>query len=402
MLNEPIIEIGTKDVLTITPDTTVSKALGLMEKNDYHNLIVLDDEGNIYMVIMHDLLSATSLNEKIETLMFKPHCINENTLVIEAVCEMVDCGQRGAPIVNDEGKLVGIVTDYDIMKRASTSELLKEVKVSKIMSRNPITIDYNDSIGKARSLMKKYDVTRLVVLDKEGIAIGMITEEDILTKIYKPKKKMTVGEVVGEKVPRMSQPVTSIMNSPLIYCDVEDTIPEVAKLMEKYDIRGVPAFKKGTLRGMVSRLDIMKYIKSLSKESTVEVIIQGEFEEELKELAERILTTEIQKIVKYANRVHWIKLVVKKEHDKGGTASYVVNAYVKTPKKLYASHGTLNTGTKLEYDGEDIKIISDKKRWDFMEVLKDALESIKKQIESDNDKYNPKHQKRKIKPAEVK
>jgi CBS domain-containing protein len=396
MLNEPVIEIATKDVITITPDTPISKAIGVMESHNFHNLIVMDENENIHMITIHDLLLASSLNENVEALMFKPHCIDQNTPVMDAVCEIIGSGQRAAPIVDENGKLVGIVTDYDVMKRAGKSELLKDVKVTKIMTRSPITIDKDESIGKARSLMRKYNIGRLVVLDEEGDPIGIVTEDDILRKVFKPKKKMTVGEYAGEKVPRMAQPVSMIMNSPLITADVESSIADVAKLMEKHDIRGVPVTKKGTLRGIVTRIDIMKYIKNLREESVIEVELHGEFDEEMRELAERILMTEVKKIAKQSKRLHWIKIVMKKEHDKGGVPYYIVKVYVKTPRKLYVAEGKpkLSTAKRMEMEGEDIQLVVEKQRWDFIEVLKDALDSVLKQMEIDKEKRHPKNNKK--------
>ena len=396
MLNEPVIEIATKDVITITPDTPISKAIGVMESHNFHNLIVMDENENIHMITIHDLLLASSLNENVEALMFKPHCIDQNTPVMDAICEIINSGQRAAPIVDEKGNLVGIVTDYDVMKRAGKSELLKDVKVTKIMTRSPITIDKDESIGKARSLMRKYNIGRLVVLDEEGDPIGIVTEDDILRKVFKPKKKMTVGEYAGEKVPRMAQPVSMIMNSPLITADVESSIADVAKLMEKHDIRGVPVTKKGTLRGIVTRIDIMKYIKNLREESVIEVELHGEFDEEMRELAERILMTEVKKIAKQSKRLHWIKIVMKKEHDKGGVPYYIVKVYVKTPRKLYVAEGKpkLSTAKRMEMEGEDIQLVVEKQRWDFIEVLKDALDSVLKQMEIDKEKRHPKNNKK--------
>jgi len=396
MLNEPVIEIATKEVITITPDTPISKAIGVMESNNFHNLIVLDENNDIHMVTIHDLLLASSVNENVEALMFKPHCIDQNTPVMDAICEIINSGQRAAPIVDEKGNLVGIVTDYDIIKRAGRSELLKDIKVSKIMTKSPVTIDKDESIGKARSLMRKYNIGRLIVLDKEGNPTGIITEDDILRKIFKPKKKMTVGDYAGEKVPRMAQPVSIIMNSPLITADVNTSVTDVAKLMEHHDIRGVPITKKGTLRGIITRIDIMKYIKNLREESVVEVELHGEFDEEMRELAERILMTEVKKIVKQSRRLHWIKLVVKKEHDKGGVPYYTVKVYIKTPRKLYVAEGRpkLSVSKRMEMEGEDIHLIVEKQRWDFIEVLKDALLSVQKQMEMDREKSHPKHNKR--------
>jgi len=398
MLTEPVIEIATKDPVTITPDTPISKAIGIMEKHHFHNLIVLDEREEIYLVTIHDLLLASSVNETVETLMFKPHCVNENTPVIDAICEILDSGQRAAPVVDDNGKLVGIVTDYDIMSRVGRSQLLKDVKVTRVMTRDPITIYEYESIGKARSLMRKHNIGRLIVLDRDGKPVGMVTEDDILRKIYKPKRRMTLGEVVGEKVPRMSQPVSLIMSTPLITADMDATIPEVARIMEKYDIRGVPIMKRGRLKGIVTRIDIMKYIKELREGSYVEVEIYGEFDEEMKELAERILATEVKKIVKYTGKPQWIKISIKKEHDKGGVPYYHVKVYVKTPGKLYVGEGRpkLSISKRMEMEEEDVVLVTEKQRWDFIEVLKDALDAVLKRIEMDKEREHPRHVKREL------
>jgi len=66
-----------------------------MEKHHFHNLIVLDEREEIYLITIHDLLLVSSVNETVETLMFKPHCVNENTPVIDTICEILDSGQRG-------------------------------------------------------------------------------------------------------------------------------------------------------------------------------------------------------------------------------------------------------------------------------------------------------------------
>jgi CBS domain-containing protein len=392
VLKEQVIDIATKDVVTVAPETPILKAIGIMENKRFHNLIV-ERENEIYLVTMYDLLLANSVNQQVEDLMFRPYCVNQTTSVMDATFEMINSGQRVAPIIDEKNNMVGIITDYDIMRCAAKSKLLRDVLVNKIMSKSPITIDSDESIGKARSLMMKYNIGRLVVLNKNGNPTGMVTEDDIVKKVFKPKTKMTVGELKGDKMPRMAQPVSMIMNSPIISAELDNSIADVAKLMENQDVRGVPVFKDGSLRGIVTRLDILKYIAELRAESVVEVEIHGDFDEEQKDLAERILFTEVRKIASYARKIHWIRIIVKKERDKGGIPYYTVHTYVKTPKKLYVAEGKPKlSGTKrIDWDGEEIELVSEKQRWDFIEVLKDALESVKKQMSIDREKGRSKN-----------
>ncbi len=394
MFDEPVMEITTRDVVTVTPETSISTAIGIMEKNKFHNLIVRAN-GGIFLVNVQDLLIASNPDSHVDEFMFKPHSIHKDTPTIDAISALMDSGQRAAPVVDDSEALVGIVTEYDIMKRGSESHVLKDAEVRKIMPRNPICVEKDDSIGKARSLMTKNGIGRVLVIDEMFNLLGIVTGGDILRKIYKPKRRMTAGEFTGEKVTRMEQPVSIIMNAPVITADVDANLADVANLLQQHDIRGVPIVKDRVPRGVITIQDILRYLRMLKEEAMVEVEIQGTLDEEYKELAERIIETEVRKIAKFARRVHWIKIVIKKERDRGGVPYYKISAHVKTPNKLYvggAEPKPIKTITaKTEDQVEETKVR--KRRWDFIEVLKDALLSVERQIEEDRGRKRTKNRK---------
>ncbi len=388
MFDEPVIEISTREVTAIPPDTSIAKAIGVMEKNNFHNLVV-PDRDKIYLVNIQDLLVASNPESNVDGVMFKPHCVYKDTPTIDAICELMDSGQRAAPVVDDDDKLVGIVTEYDIMRRGAESLILKDVGVTEIMTRNPVCIAETDSIGKARSIMRKNNIGRVLVVDANNKLKGIVTGGDILKKIYKPKRKMTVGEVKGENIPRMGQSVSLILSSPVRTADVGANLAEIANLMQKYDIRGVPILREGVPKGIVTIQDIMKYLRGLKEEPKVKVELQGALDEDYKELAERVIETEVRKMVKIAKRVHWIKIVIKKERDRGGTSYYKISAHVKTPDKLYVAQsepGGVQSQTMIAQGAAEVEVRAGKRRWDFIDVLKDALLSVEGQIEEDKKK----------------
>jgi len=385
MFEEPVISICTKDVVRITPDTPLTKAISLMEKNNFHNLVVLAND-DIYLIYLRDLLFASNPEAPVNEYMFKPYCIHKDSPIIDAVCAMIDSGQRALPVVDDDEKLVGIVTDYDIMKEGSNSRLLKDTEVTKVMTRDPLYVEETDSIGKARSVMRENNIDRLPVFDKKGRLSGIVTDGDILTKIYKPKKKTTIGEVKGEKIPRMAQPVSIIMSSPVITAEIDSNLADVAGLMQRYDIRGLTIVKDGLLRGIITTKDIMRYLRALKEEAMVEVEIQGEIDEEYRFLAERIIETEVRKIARFSRRVHWIRIVINKERDKGGVPYYRINTYVKTPNKLYVGQGEPGMVKRVVEKNDDSELKIYKKRWDLIDSLKDSLSSVQKQMERDQEK----------------
>jgi CBS domain-containing protein len=384
LFDEPVIEISTREVTAVTPDTSVAKAIGIMEKNNFHNLLVLDGK-EIYQINIQDLLVVSNAESNVDGLMYSPHCVYRDTPTIDAICELVDSGQRAAPVIDATGKLEGIVTDYDIMKGGARSLILKDAEVRKAITKKPACVDETEGIGKARSIMRKSNIGQVLVVDAEEKLKGIVTQGDILKKIYKPKRKMTAGEVKGENIPRMGQSVSLIMSSPVITAGVDANLADVANLMQQHDIRGVPIVKEGIARGIVTIRDIMKYLRELKERAMVNVEIQGTIDEEYKESVDRVIETEVRKIVRFARRVHWIKIVIKKERDKGGVSYYKIGVHVKTPDKLYVGQSEPG-GTKTitaKRDAGEAEMKAGKRRWGFLDVLKDALLSVEGQMEED-------------------
>lgn len=93
------------------------------------------------------------------------------------------------PIVNDDGELVGIVSDRDV-KEASPSKattldmhelyyLLSEIKLKDIMTRKILTVTEDDTVEKAAVLLQENKIGGLPVVDSENKCIGIITNTDV-------------------------------------------------------------------------------------------------------------------------------------------------------------------------------------------------------------------------------
>ncbi|HAA82700.1 MAG TPA: hypothetical protein DEA60_01865 [Thermotoga naphthophila] len=122
----------TRNPITVAPETSFSEALKLMKQNKIKRLIVMKDEKIIGIVTEKDLLyaspsKATTLNIwelhyllsklKIEEIMTKDVVtVNENTPIEDAARIMEEKDISGLPVVDDAGRLVGIITQTDIFK----------------------------------------------------------------------------------------------------------------------------------------------------------------------------------------------------------------------------------------------------------------------------------------------
>jgi len=89
-----------------------------------------------------------------------------------------DCG--AIPVVDDDSKLVGIVTDRDICMAAwSRGRVLGQISVAEVMSRDVFRCHPDDSVMGAEALMRDSQIRRLPVVDREQRLLGILSLADI-------------------------------------------------------------------------------------------------------------------------------------------------------------------------------------------------------------------------------
>lgn len=118
--------------------------------------------------------------------------VDANESMVDAIELLKNHDIHMLPVMKN-GELVGIVTDRDI-KRASASDattlevhellyLLSKVKVSQIMSKNPITVPYDYTIEEVAEILLKNKISGVPVLDQSGQIVGTITQTDLFRAI---------------------------------------------------------------------------------------------------------------------------------------------------------------------------------------------------------------------------
>ncbi|PRQ02577.1 Hypoxic response protein 1 [Enhygromyxa salina] len=106
-----------------------------------------------------------------------------------------DCG--ALPVVDDSGSAIGMVTDRDICMTAySQDEPLREIEVSKAMSKQLFTCHADDKLDKAERLMSQNQIRRVPVIDANNRPIGILTLNDIARYAQKQQKDGIDREVV--------------------------------------------------------------------------------------------------------------------------------------------------------------------------------------------------------------
>ena len=115
---------------------------------------------------------------------------------VEAANLMKKYNIRRLPVVQEDGQLVGMLTIGDVRQAAASDadslsiwelhDLLARLKVKRVMTANPITVQAGDTVATAAKLMLDHKVGGLPVTDPVTNHLkGIITESDIFRLVVK-------------------------------------------------------------------------------------------------------------------------------------------------------------------------------------------------------------------------
>ena len=123
-----------------------------------------------------------------------PCAIDADQPVSYAAKMMKDEDVGLAPIVEGE-RLIGTLTDRDITVRVvAEGKDPQTVKVREVASTDVVTVDPQQNLDEALTLMARHQVRRLPVVEEDGRLVGVVAQADVADEA-KPKK---VGELVEE------------------------------------------------------------------------------------------------------------------------------------------------------------------------------------------------------------
>jgi IMP dehydrogenase len=166
--------------------------------------IALAREGGIG--ILHRNLSIDAQMAEVDKvkrsesgMIVEPVTLPRNALVSDALDLMATYHISGVPITDDEGTLVGILTNRDLRFAPDASQ-----PVSALMtSRDLVTAPVGTTLAEAEATLHRHKIEKLPVVDSAGVLKGLITVKDIQKRIEFPKAtkdeqgRLRVGAAVG-------------------------------------------------------------------------------------------------------------------------------------------------------------------------------------------------------------
>jgi CBS domain-containing protein len=151
--------------------------------------------------------------------------------------------------------------------------LRTKMLVRDVMSSPVVTMYEDGTSDKAASTMDEGDLGCVIVTNKDGKSIGIITERDLVKRVL--SKNLKPDTVTAKE----------IMTTPLVTIEPDATITDAARRMNRLDIRRLGVIYKGNLVGIISSKDILgvmpELIEIIQEKSRIEDAARTEEIEEV-------------------------------------------------------------------------------------------------------------------------
>lgn len=280
---DSVSDIMSKKVVTCAPTDTILDLQRLLVNNHITRVIVVSEKNEaVGIVTQKDIVgfllvdkSRRGIEEiKVEEVMSKNLvAVKPNTSISEVAKIMVGKKISSLVIVDDYGKLNGLVTKSDITAYFA-HKATGVYKVEDFMTYDPVTVKPLHSMFLPVSLMHEHRISRVVVVDDRNEPVGIITLSDVtmLANLLKPAKVLTEGKPLLVKgfiaLPKSIHLLTArdIMTANPISIDKDADLADAARLMARHNISGLPVTNNnGKLVGIITKSDITRATATLKE-----------------------------------------------------------------------------------------------------------------------------------------
>ena len=267
-----IADIATQEYLEVDVDTRMGKVRSTLENGNPKGLIVKNDGSYTGVISEREVLQSHVEDDAKVGALIKPSRtdptpkLDRTEDVRDAARKLIEGNAKVAPVFeNDE--LWGVINNDAILE--AVLENLDAITVADVYSDDPITVHEDDGIGKALNALRENGISRLPVLNDNGVLSGVVTTHDIADFAIRGNERMTTGDRVGDNSRMLDVPVYDIMNSPVQTATLEETAREAVERMLEYDYDGLmvtPEDDDRVVIGVITKTDVLRALTYTEEE----------------------------------------------------------------------------------------------------------------------------------------
>lgn len=166
---------------------------------EYEMAVAMAQEGGIgfihkNMTIQQQAEQVRKVKRSESGMIIDPITLHETATVGDALRIMKEFRIGGIPIVDENQKLKGIITNRDLRFQLDASKAITD-----IMTKDNLIVGYEGAgLAEAEDILRNYKIEKLPIVDKEYRIIGLITYRDILKKKDRPNAaKDSLGRLIA-------------------------------------------------------------------------------------------------------------------------------------------------------------------------------------------------------------
>ncbi len=267
-------------VITATKEDSLASVRNLMLTHKIGRVVIVE-HGKVVGIVCKSDFSKLAYNRRryskpleaivADEVMTSPvFATSPNKTLKSAAQFMIRRGLGSLPVIDNDGKLVGIITKHDVL-RAFSSKFHNIFKVSDFMTKNLITVSPTHSIYYVFDLMLQSEAKKVVVVDG-GKPVGVITRSDLLhtllgleTETSSLKHARRHSKNLYELLRTHSVLVASdIMMQDPITVNHDEDLARASDIMVKNRIGCLPVIdSKGLLVGLIIKDDIVRALREV-------------------------------------------------------------------------------------------------------------------------------------------
>jgi CBS-domain-containing membrane protein len=259
-------EVMTRAVMTLPPEMPLSDAWQKMLDTLLKALPVVDKNGSVVGLLTDgDLLERAGLQQRLSVakqldaaflkdemerlrstaqtvadVMSKPAItVRAKDSIGVAASRMARAGVKRLPVVDENNRLVGVLSRVDILRLVAAKDARKmtappgaATSLRDVMSSAIPVVQEEDDLGTIVDKLLETGSHRVIVVNMKGNAVGLISDSDVVARIQPSERRGVLAALSGAaKVPSSQVTAVKLMSPGVLTAKPETTLVDAVKMM---------------------------------------------------------------------------------------------------------------------------------------------------------------------------
>lgn len=303
-LAQPVHNIMREELVTVTPDTPVAQVMTLLLERGVRSLPVVDQQDHLVGILtagdllrrahlsvrttLHTALPVAQLQADLVALRQSPATaaaimtqavvtVRATETVQQAVARMVQHNLKRLPVVDETGRLVGMVSRIDIFRTVEYHQAANNLvettvphgrTIAELMYQATPTVYPDASLEMILQALEQNRQRRVVVIDADRHVVGIITDGDLLRRsqphaqaslISRLRRLLRGGEEAVAVLPAVDERAMALMTTPVVVIRIDSSLSEAIRLMTHHAIKRLPVVDEtARLVGLLDRASVLR------------------------------------------------------------------------------------------------------------------------------------------------